>query len=342
MRIMSKAELVCFVILATAVIAGPSLASGGFLLTLLGYTFAFAIFAMSVYVVLGWIGEIPLGHSLYYGLGAYGSGILMKEQGFGFLPATLITSVLVLVLATVIGLITLRLSGAYFAIVSWGLASVAVVVANSAESLTGGALGLLGVPIAEVGPLSLSDSAQYAWVAGTLLLLVVAGLAALRRTPFGRRVNGGRVNDHLVRAAGADIYRDRVLAFALSALLASVSGALSVSYLRVVTPGILGVSVTVEALVMVLLGGSAFLLGPVVGAAFFRIVPEQIHLEAEVRTIVVAALILGIVMLAPGGVPDILRRIGSRFRSNRISPPSLDPPLPDTAPAQHTTDGTKV
>lgn len=342
MKAMSKSELVCFILLVLAVVAGPSLASGGFVLTLLGYTFTFAIFAMSIYVVLGWIGQIPLGHSLYYGLGAYGSGILMKESGLGFLPAMLVAVVLVFVLATAIGLITLRLSGAYFAIVSWGLASVAVIVANSAESLTGGALGLLGVPVAEVGSLSLNEPTQYAWVAGALLVLIVGGLAALRRTAFGQRVNGGRINDHLVRAAGADIYRDRVLTFALSAVLAAVSGALSVSYLRVVTPGILGVSVTVEALVMVLLGGSAFLLGPVIGAAFFRIVPEQIHLEAEVRTILFALLILAIVMLAPGGMPDILRRIGSQFGPSRDTRPTSNPQLPGTPPSQHTKDGATV
>jgi branched-chain amino acid transport system permease protein len=308
-RFISRPELVVLIVLAITVYAGPYLTAGGFLVTLMGYTFAFALFAMSVWVVLGWIGEIPLGHSLYYGLGAYGSGILMKEQGYSFLLAALLAALGVAVLATVVGIVTLRLTGAYFSIVSWGLASVAVTAANSADSLTGGALGLLGVPPATIGSFSLADPAQYAWVAGTILLITVAGLAVLRWSRFGQRVNGGRVNDHLVRACGANIYRDRVLAFAFSAMLAAVAGALSVSYLRVVTPGLLGVTTTVEALVMVLLGGTAFLLGPVLGAAFFRIVPEQFDLTPELRTIAVAAIILAIVMLFPGGVADLFRKL---------------------------------
>ncbi len=308
-NLMSRAELICFGLLVVAVLAGPSLSGGSFLLTLLGYTAAFAIFAMSVYVVLGWIGEIPLGHSLYYGLGAYGSGILMKDHGQSFVTSALIAMVLSAVVAGVVGLIILRLTGAYFAIVSWGLASVAVIVANSSDTLTGGALGLLGVPPAEIGRLSLSDPTDYAWISGGLLILVVLALAFLRGTAFGRRVNGGRINEHLVRASGANIYLDRVLAFAMSASLAGLSGALSVSFLRVVTPGLLGVTITVDALVMVLLGGTGFLLGPVIGAVFFRVLPEQINLQPEVRTIVVAVLILAVVMLAPGGIPDVLRRL---------------------------------
>jgi branched-chain amino acid transport system permease protein len=307
---LSRAESVSFVLLVVGVALAPLLLSGNrFWMSLVGFTFAFAIFAMGLHVMLGWAGEIPLGLALFYGLGAYTTSIAMKEHSQSFLVGTVIAIGIAAVLAVVIGAITLRLSGAYFAIVSWGLAAVGVIVANNSDELTGGALGMFGVPTAEIGPLSLSDPDTYLWVSGTLLVLVVAGLALLRRSAFGVRVNGGRLNPHLAESVGIDVYSDKVKAFIVASGLSALSGALSVSYLGIVTPGTMAVTTTVEALLMVLLGGTGFLLGPVIGALFFKLVPEWIHLEAEVRMVLFALLIIVIMMTAPGGLPDIVKRL---------------------------------
>jgi branched-chain amino acid transport system permease protein len=314
-----RAELVALLALVVGVVAAPlALAGDLFLLGLLGFTLAFAIFAMGLHVMLGWAGEIPLGLALFYGVGAYATAMLMKDAGVSFALATLIAMGLAAVLALVIGLITLRLSGSYFAIVSWGLAAVAVIIATNLEDFTGGALGFFGVPLAHIGPLSLVDPPTYLWVSGGLLVLVVLVLAALRRSAFGIRVNGGRLNRHLAESVGANVYADKVRAFVLSGVLAALSGALSVTYLSIVTPGTLAVTVTVEGLVMVLLGGTGFLLGPVLGALFFKLVPEWIHLQAEIRMVIFALLIIVIMMTAPGGLPDVVKRLrGSRPRRRR-------------------------
>lgn len=322
MRFMTRAELGVFVVVLVGIVVGPVVADP-FTVALMGHTATIAILALSVYIVLAWVGEIPLGHSLYFGIGAYGSAILMKDHGLGFLLATLSAMVIAAVLATLIGAITLRLRGAYFAIVSWGLASVAVVVVNSWDSLTGGALGYFGTPAAEIAGISFRDPQAYAWITGLTMVLAILGMAAVRRTPFGLRLNGGRINHNLIWATGANIYRDRVVAFAGSSALAALAGALSVTYVRVLTPSMFGFLTSVEALVMVLLGGTAFLLGPVVGAVIIRVVPEQFAMAVELRTVFMAGLILAIVLLVPGGIPDIVRRLsGLRRRRDGTDPGS--------------------
>jgi branched-chain amino acid transport system permease protein len=247
----------------------------------------------------------------------------MRDFGASFVPAAIGAMAIAAALAGVIGLITLRLKGAYFAIVSWGVASVAVVIVNSWTPVTGGALGFYGTPTAQIAGLSMSNPRNYAWITGAILVLLVVVIAAIRRTSFGRRLNGGRVNNNLIRATGAHIYLDRVIAFTVSAGLAALAGALAVSYVRVLTPNMLGFTVTVDALVMVLLGGTGFLLGPVIGAALIRIIPEQMHVSPEARTMIVAALILAIVLLAPGGIPDVIRRLKGLWR--RRKEPASDP-----------------
>jgi branched-chain amino acid transport system permease protein len=321
-----RTELVALLALVVGVVTAPLLLAGDpFLVGLVGFTLAFAIFAMGLHVMLGWAGEIPLGLALFYGLGAYASAMLMKDAEMPFVLATLIAMAIAAVLALGIGLVTLRLSGAYFSIVSWGLAAVAVIVATNLDDVTGGALGLFGIPLAEIGPISLVDPSNYLWVCGGLMVLVVVVLAALRRSAFGIRVNGGRLNRHLAESVGANVYADKVQAFVLSGTLAALSGALSVTYLSIVTPGTLAVTLTVEALVMVLLGGSGFLLGPVLGALFFKLVPEWIHLDAEIRTVIFAALIILIMMTAPGGLPDVINRLRG-LRPPRRRPLSGSPP----------------
>jgi branched-chain amino acid transport system permease protein len=320
-KLLSIPEAITLGVLIVVSIVVPLVSDDSFLISLMGYTLGFSLFALSIYIVLGWMGEIPLGHSLYYGVGIYIVGYLMLNLDVPFIVATFIAMAAMFLLAMIIGFITLRLTGAYFAIVSWGLAAVAVVVIISWSDVTGGPIGMIGVPRATISGLSLSDPATYAQVSAAAVVVVLVALAFLRRSPFGRRVNGSRINRNLIRSAGANTYADRVLMFSLSAAVAALGGALTLQYLRIPTPNLLAVTTSVEGLVMVLIGGVAFLPGAVVGAVFFSMIPEQMALPAEIREITVAAAVLLIVLLAPKGIPEILRRILDLFRR-----PSQDEP----------------
>lgn len=317
-KLMSRSELVTVGVLLVAVVLFPFvLGDNRFMQGVIGYTMVVAIFAYSIYIMLSWTGEMALGQSLYFGLGAYVSALLMKDSGLPFLLAMLLAIVVSAVLALVLGMITLRLTGSYFTIVSWGVSAVAVVVANSLKDVTGGALGLIGIPTATIGPLGLNDPKTYLWVGGVTLILVVLLLAIVRRSAIGVRANAARMNRKLAQSLGAPVYRDRVWLFVLSASVAALSGAFAVSYFRIVTPGILGVFTTVDALLMVLLGGVSFLLGPVIGAFFFRLVPEAIQISPEVRTLVFSVLIIVLMLFAPGGLPEVVQRVKDLWGKRR-------------------------
>jgi len=105
--------------------------------TLAGYTCAFALFALSINIILGGVGEVPLGQCLFFGIGSYGAAIGIGKLGLSFEVAVVAALVFAAVCAAIIGVITLRLTGAYFSIVSWGLTGVAMVAAANLDHITG-------------------------------------------------------------------------------------------------------------------------------------------------------------------------------------------------------------
>jgi branched-chain amino acid transport system permease protein len=312
------AALLAAVLLAIGAFA--ALVSSTFLLTLAAYTAAFAVFALSVNVMLGGIGEVPLGHCLFYGVGAYGAGIAMKSLGLSFGTGMVLGAVAAAAGALVIGALTLRLTGAYFSIVSWGLAGVAVIVALNLEHITGGALGLFGFPPLHLAGLDLGQPRQYFLAASGVLVLVVLLLHAVRTSRFGAAMESVRQNPHLAASLGIDVFDQRLLAFVFSAVLASIGGALTLPFTPIVTPELLSVVVTVDALLMVLLGGTRLLVGPVLGALVFCIVPYYIEMDANVRILVFSSAIILLMMFAPGGLHQILLSTLARFRGGQRAP----------------------
>ncbi|AHG64106.1 putative high-affinity branched-chain amino acid transport system permease protein BraE [Advenella mimigardefordensis DPN7] len=237
-----------------------------FLLTLAGYTSTLALFALSINVMLGGVGEVPLGQSLFFGLGAYAVGIGMQKLGFSYALSVLSGIAITIALSFVIGMITLRLTGAYFAIVSWGMASVAVVAVLNLESVTGGGMGIFGLPDMQFFTIDLTSPIQYFYTAAATLLLIIVILNAIRQSRFGYALESVRQNPHLATSLGVNVFRQRLKAFMLSAVIATIAGALSVPYTQIITHESLNIAITVDALLMVLLGGTRWLFGPVLGA----------------------------------------------------------------------------
>jgi branched-chain amino acid transport system permease protein len=288
-----------------------------FLLTLGGYTCALALFALSVNLMLGGVGEVPLGQSLFFGLGAYGVGIGMKKLGLSYEGGLLVGAVVAAALSLAIGNLTLRLTGAYFSIVSWGLASVAVVVALNMEHITGGGMGLFALPPMYLTGLDLSQPVLYFYVAAAMLTGAVVLLVAVRDSRFGCALECVRQNRHLASALGIDVFRQRLKAFVLSAVLAAVAGALSVPYTQIVTHESLGIGITVDALLMVLLGGVRWLYGPILGAVVFSVVPFYLELDVNVRMFVFSIAIILIMMLVPNGLHQCAQALVSRLKGVR-------------------------
>lgn len=304
-------------LVAVAVVAATVfglLVTNAFFVTLAGYTCAFALFALSINIMLGGLGEVPLGQCVFFGIGAYGVGIGMVKFGLSFESAVLIAMVVSVAAAAMIGALTLKLTGAYFSIVSWGLSGVAMVAALNLTHITDGPLGIFGFPPITLGPILMTNPRNYFFVTAAALILVVLLLYAVRDSQFGRAIESIRLNRHLAQSVGVDVFRQRLKAFMLSAPIAALAGALCVPYTQIVTPEVFSVGNTVDALLMVLIGGTGLLVGPIVGAVIFSILPYYLDLDPNVRILVFSAAIVIIMIFAPGGLHQISKRLLARVR----------------------------
>ena len=295
-------------------IAFGGLVDNTFAITLAAYVCAFSLFALSINVMLGGLGEVALGQSIFFGIGAYGVGIGMLKLGLSYELSVLLGLVMAVVLAAAIGALTLKLTGAYFSIVSWGLSGVAVVAATNLDTITGGPLGLFGFQGLAVGPFDLTQPRTYFFVTATVLLVVVLLLREIRASKFGASLESIRQNRHLAQSVGIDVFRERLKAFMLSAPLAALAGALCVPYTQIVTPETFSVANTIDALLMVLLGGSGLVVGPIIGAAVFSAIPYFLELDANVRILVFSTAIILIMIFEPGGLHRVGQRLVARWR----------------------------
>jgi branched-chain amino acid transport system permease protein len=299
---------------AAVALALGFLITNTFIVTLAGYTCAFALFALSINIMLGGLGEVPLGQCVFFGIGSYGVGIGMVKFGMSFELSILMAMVVSIGAAAAIGAITLKLTGAYFSIVSWGLSGVAMVAALNLTQLTEGPLGIFGFPPIKLGPILMTDPRSYFFATAAALILVVLLLHAVRSSQFGSAIESIRQNRHLAQSVGVNVFRQRLKAFMLSAPIAALAGALCVPYTQIVTPDVFSVGNTVDALLMVLIGGTGLLVGPIVGAAIFTILPYYLDLDPNVRILVFSSAIVLIMIFAPGGLHQIGNRLFTRAK----------------------------
>lgn len=281
-------------------------------LGLLSQVWIAALFALSLDLLVGYAGVVTLGHAAFFGLGAYAAGIL-AVQGWGEPFSGLLLAGLA---AALFGLVTapLVLRGGELAglMVTLGLALMLYEAANKAAFLTGGADGLQGV---EIWPLlgrfrfDLYGRTAFLYALGVLFLCFMA-LRLLVATPFGLALRGIRGNALRMAAMGVPVRRRLVAAYAVSAGVAGLAGALLAQTAQFVSLDVLAFQRSAEGLLMLLIGGLGALYGALLGAAAFTLAH---HLLAEMTPQfwefwIGAALVL-LVMLGRGGMLGLLRRL---------------------------------
>lgn len=242
----------------------------------------FAILALSLNLLLGYTGQLSLGHAAFFGIGAYASALLALRLEWpvwaGFLAAVLLAGIA----GYGIGTVSLKLRGAYFVLVTISFAGVIYLVSVNWMELTNGPLGLPGVPPAELsipGILTLSFRSKAAYY---YLVLLGAGLAysichRLVYSRIGRAFIALRENEALAESVGVNGTRYLVLAAVVSAAMAGAAGSLYAHYTRFVSPEVFLFGYTVTMVIMVVAGGKGTLTGPVVGAVLFTALPEALR-----------------------------------------------------------------
>jgi len=296
--------------LRTAAIAGLvllaalPLATGGYALVLAIDIFVFALFAASLHFIMGPGGMVSFGHAAYFGLGAYGAALLLKKAGWPMeaaLPAAPFAAALG---AAVFGWFCVRLSGVYLAMLTLAFAQIAWSIVFQWDAFTGGSNGIVGVWPA---PWLASRTAFYCLT----LMLCAGAIWAMRRmlfAPFGYALRAARDSPLRADAIGIDVRRVQWIAFIVVGGFAGLAGGLFAFSKGSISPdSTMSVSRSIDALVMVLLGGVQTLSGPVVGATAFTWLQDTIARNTDYWRALLGITILFIVLAFPQGIVGGLR-----------------------------------
>lgn len=287
-----------------------------------------AIYALSYDLLLGYTGMVSFGHALFLGGGAYATAILLRGDQPPSLLVVLAVVVLVgLLLGALVGLLSLRLSGVYFSMVTLALAEIAFILCRADDPtlkpLTGGELGIQGIHV----PAAI-DPTNYRWRFYVLTLLCMAALYLLARrivhSPTGRVLVAIRENEPRAIALGYHTFVFKLLATMLSATIAALAGMMLALYEKSVTYELLSVNMTIQALLMTIIGGIGTLTGPMLGAATIRLLDHWLKGDAVqallpdwLRTELVFGLIyVALVLFFPAGIMGAIHRLRGR-RSQR-------------------------
>lgn len=304
----------------------PLLAGGAVALTLAGYLLPpyyaglaidcliFAILASSLNLLLGHAGLPSLGHAAYFGMGAYAAGLVAVHVGTSFWLGALAGVAAAATLGAAFGAVALRTSGVYFLMITVALGQIAWAVAFSWRRVTGGDDGLRGIRRPDLGVpgLSLDDRNAYFVLAAACCLLTVAFLWSLYRSPFGRVLRGIQENPTRMGALGYEAWLYRYLAFILSSAIAGLAGVLFAYNKGFVSPEAVSIVISAEVMLMVIIGGSGTLFGPLIGAAVIVAISHIVSGFTDRWHLVLGSLYVLVVLLAPKGIVGAVRSLATR------------------------------
>lgn len=299
-----------------------------YLVTLAVDILIYAIFAMSLDLILGYAGLTSFGHAAFFGVGAYILAYLTTQLGVNNLLVTAPVVVLgTALLALLIGFFALRTSGIYFLMVTLAFAQMLYSVAINWSAVTGGSDGLPGVPRPNIGigPLSFAfDSREsFYYLILVSFLLVWWLLRRIVNSPFGWTLRGIRENEARLRALGYNTFRFKIAAFVIAGAIAGLAGLLFAHSSLIASPENLYWTTSGQVMIMLIVGGFGTLSGPILGAAAVRLLhnlatTRQGALGADTLTGVVFILF---VLFARRGIVGLLNSLRNRAALRHLEMP---------------------
>jgi len=307
--------------LAALVAALPLVVENPYYLNVLNLTALHVLAVTGLNLLIGFAGQISLGHAAFFGLGAYVSGIL--SAGYGVAPwlALPVAVCFVCLVALAIGVPVLRLSGNYLVMATLGFNIIVTMLLVQMEDVTGGSSGYFGIPPLSFGGMALDTDLKFYWLAWGLALLGLVPARNLAHSHVGRGLRALHDSPHAARACGVPVASYKIRIFVLSAGYAAVAGALYAHYFGIVTPKSFDIFKSVELVTMCLVGGMGSLWGGLFGAAFLTPLPQLLHVFQEYQDLIFGGVLLLLLMFLPQGLVGRLEESLARRGFGGIRPP---------------------
>ena len=288
----------------------------GYMVRVITTIFMYAVIAQGMNIMSGYMGYLPFGNAMFFGIGAYVTAIGMSK-GLPFLVVVPLAAITAILFSILLGLPVLRLRGHYFAIATIGMSAAILSVVQNATEITGGAMGTT-LPIIDKDP-SIVYNYFYLAMFG-LMIITTLSLHFIIKSRFGFGIRSIKANEEAANSMGINTTYHKVVAWAISAFFTSIAGALYAYWMSFIAPDeVFDVMIAVNTIVIMLIGGAGSILGPIIGAFIIELFAEvawsaflEYHLAA------LGIIIIIIVFFVPKGVTgtiaDFIKRKKIRAR----------------------------
>ncbi len=310
-----KRDLLVFAIFAAAVMLVPLVFRGSYLINVFVFVGIHTMLAVGLNLLLGFAGQISLGHAAFYGLGAYISGVLTTAYAINPWVAMIVSAVSVTALAFAIGFPILKLKGHYLAMATLGFGIIMYICFNETVELTGGPSGLSGIPNLSAGGFTFdSDTGNYYLIWGFALLTMLLSINLLH-SRIGRALRAIHDSEVAAMVMGVNARLLKVQIFAISALISALAGSLYAHTMTFISPASFGFNLSIELVTMVIIGGLGSIYGSFLGAAILTLLPEFLRFLHDYDIIVYGLMLILITMFMRGGLVGGLKWLYGKARS---------------------------
>ncbi len=273
----------------------------------------YVILAVSLDLLIGFAGQISVGHAAFFALGAYTSGIFTAKHSLSP-PVALLGGLFVSgFVAWGIGRAVLRLKGYYLAMATLGLNAVVVKLITGFASVTGGASGLLNIPPFRILGLTLQDHTYYYYFVWVIVILVILLCLGLAKSPFGNALIAIHSDEEAASTLGIDCPKYKLHVFVISSILAGVAGSLFAHFMGFIAPDDFDIFTSILVLVMLFLGGVGTIYGAALGAAFLKLLPEVTYRFQTYELFFHGLILVLVLIFMPRGLLGVLIDIKSRL-----------------------------
>jgi branched-chain amino acid transport system permease protein len=288
--------------LSLLLLVWPLIESNPYNLGLSNLIAIYTIVVLGLNLFIGYAGQISLGHAAFFAIGAYGSAIGTATLGGPAWPVMIVVALMAAVIALTVGVPTLKLSGHYLAMATLGFNIVVYTVLVQWDAITGGPSGFAGVPYLSIGSIVFDNEIYFHYLVWTFTTVALLLCLNLVRSGVGRGLAALAEDEVAASSLGVNTGRAKIKVFVLSAVLASVAGSLFAHCYAFVSPDSFNIFVSVDFVIMVVVGGMGSIWGTLFGTAFITLLPEWIEALETYKDIIHGVILVVILLFLPQGL----------------------------------------
>jgi branched-chain amino acid transport system permease protein len=300
--LLKQKDILAFGALAVIIIILPLFVESKYYFIVLNVIGLNTIVVVGLNLLIGFAGQISLGHAAFYGLGSYFSGILTVNYGFPLWPAMLVGMLATGAVAYLIGYPSLKLRGHYLVMATLGFGIIINILMGELEQFTGGHDGLMGIPPLTMGGLTFDNDLKNFYLIWTFVFLFMLAARNLLNSRVGRALRAISGSEVAANSLGVNTADYKVKVFVLSAMFASISGSLYAHYITFISPSSYDFYYSIQVVTMVIVGGMGSLWGSLLGAGVLTCISEALHVAKQYHIIAYGVFLCLVLVFLPEGI----------------------------------------